>query len=34
VVTLQELYPRNVVILSHFNDRNGENLMVPVTGRI
>jgi len=34
VVTLQELYPRNVVVLGHFNDRIGENPMMPVTGRI
>jgi hypothetical protein len=31
---LQELYPRNVVILGHFNDRIEENPMIPVTGRI
>jgi hypothetical protein len=33
VVTLQELHPRNV-ILGYFNDRIGENPMMPVTGKI
>jgi hypothetical protein len=34
VVTMQKLYPRNAVILGNFNERIGENLMMPVTGRI
>jgi hypothetical protein len=33
-VTLQELYPKNVVVLGYFNDRIEENPMMPVTGRI
>jgi hypothetical protein len=34
VVTLQELYPRNVIILGYWNGRIRENSMMPVSGRI
>jgi hypothetical protein len=34
MVTLQNLYPRNAVILGNLNERIGENPMMPVTGRI
>jgi len=34
MVTLYELYPRNVAVLGYFNDRIGENPIMPVTGRI
>jgi len=34
MVTLHELHPRNVVVLGYFNDRIGENPIMPVTGSI
>jgi hypothetical protein len=33
VVTLQELYARYVAILCDFNDRIGQNSMMPVSSR-